>query len=146
MAPRPTLHPVYHSMNTPLTIWGAERRLFLLALVMGVALFNFFGSLLGGAGLFAALYAGAPWMTATDHHWLRIVPRVSRRARLDPGIPYVGTTRVTFTGTPTMYSIWMRSPGSRVWPTTASGPTRAMCVWPSASSTSVKKMSHDTWP
>ena len=35
-------------MNKPLTIWGAERRLFLLALVIGAGMFNFFGSLLGG--------------------------------------------------------------------------------------------------
>ena len=54
--------------------------------------------------------------------------------------------RVTFTATPTTYSTWMRSPGSRLWPTPLPGPTRATCIWPSGSSTSVKKMSHDTWP
>ena len=51
-----TLHPVYRSMNKPLTIWGAERRLFLLALVIGAGMFNFFGSLLGGLLMFGALY------------------------------------------------------------------------------------------
>ena len=81
----PTFHPVYRSMNKPLTIWGAERRLFLLALMMGAALFNFFGSLLGGLGLFAALYAGARWVTATDPQWPRIVLNSARaHAYYDP--------------------------------------------------------------
>ena len=81
----PTFHPVYRSMNKPLTIWGAERRLFLLALMMGSALFNFFGSVLGGVGLFAVLYAGARWMTATDRQWLRIVLNSARtRTHYDP--------------------------------------------------------------
>jgi Peptidyl-prolyl cis-trans isomerase (rotamase) - cyclophilin family len=46
--------------------------------------------------------------------------------------------RVTRTATPTRYSTWMRSPGSRLWPITASGPMRATLIWPSGSSTSVK--------
>lgn len=81
----PTFHPVYRSMNKPLTIWGAERRLFLLALVMGAALFNFFGSLFGGICMFGGLYAGARWMTATDLQWLRVVLNSARvRAQYDP--------------------------------------------------------------
>jgi type IV secretory pathway TrbD component len=85
MAKTPTFHPVYRSMNKPLTIWGAERRLFLLALVMGAALFNFFGSLLGGLCLFGALYVAARWITATDRQWLRIVLNSARvRAQYDP--------------------------------------------------------------
>lgn len=81
----PTFHPVYRSMNKPLTIWGAERRLFLLALMLGAATFNFFGSLLGGVAMFAALFAGARWMTAHDPQFLRIVLRSSSaRPQYDP--------------------------------------------------------------
>jgi type IV secretory pathway TrbD component len=80
-----TLHPVYRSMNKPLTIWGAERRLFLLALVIGAAMFNFFGSLLGGLVMFVALFMGARWITATDAQLLRIVLNSARfRTRYDP--------------------------------------------------------------
>ena len=46
------LHIVYRSINKPLTIWGVERRLFFLALLMGGATFNFFGSLIGGIFMF----------------------------------------------------------------------------------------------
>lgn len=92
MTQTPTYHPVYRSMNKPLTIWGAERRLFLLALVLGAGTFNFFGSLLGGVGMFAALYAGARWMTATDLQFLRIVLNSARvRPLYDPA--KLATTR-----------------------------------------------------
>ena len=73
MTSLPIRHPLYRSMNKPLTIWGAERRLFLLALVMGSALFNFFGSLLSGLLLFAVLFLAARWITDTDGQLLRIV-------------------------------------------------------------------------
>ena len=73
MTQLPTRHPVYRSMNKPLTIWGTERRLFLLALVMGSALFNLFGSLLGGLLLFVVLFLTGRWITDTDAQLLRIV-------------------------------------------------------------------------
>lgn len=57
MTSEPTIHRVYKSINRPLTIWGAERRLFFLAMVVGAATFNFFGNLVGGVVMFAALYA-----------------------------------------------------------------------------------------
>ncbi len=80
-----TSHPVYRSLNKPLTIWGVERRLFFLAVVMGGAAFNFFGSLTGAIGMFAALYAFARWATATDPEILRIILNSSRFKRLyDP--------------------------------------------------------------
>lgn len=85
MANDPALHRVYASLNKPLTIWGAERRLFFLALVIGGATFNMFGSLAGGVLMFAALYTFARWATATDPQILRIVLNASRfRARYDP--------------------------------------------------------------
>jgi type IV secretory pathway TrbD component len=85
MTNEPTFHPVYRSMNKPLTIWGAERRLFFLALVVGATTFNFFGSLIGGILIWAALYGGARWMTQTDLHLIRIVLNsATLRARYDP--------------------------------------------------------------
>ena len=61
MTRTPPLHPVQKSINRPLTIWGAERRLFFVALVMGATTFNFFGSLLGGLLMFGALLMFARW-------------------------------------------------------------------------------------
>jgi type IV secretory pathway TrbD component len=80
-----TCHRVYRSINKPLLIWGVERRLFFLALVMGAATFNFFGSLLSGLLMFAALYFLARWATVTDPEALRIVLNSSKfRSRYDP--------------------------------------------------------------
>ena len=73
MASELSVHAVYKSINRPLTIWGADRRLFLLALMLGAAVFNFFGSLAGGVIVFTALYLAARWLTATDPHLLRIL-------------------------------------------------------------------------
>jgi type IV secretory pathway TrbD component len=57
----------------------------LLALVIGAALFNFFGSLLGGLVMFVALVMGARWVTATDPQLLRIVLNSARfRTQYDP--------------------------------------------------------------
>ncbi len=85
MAAEPTFHAVYKSMNRPLTIWGAERRLFLLALMLGAGVFNFFGSLLGGLLMFGLLYLGARWLTRTDLQLLRILFNSGRlRAEYDP--------------------------------------------------------------
>jgi len=81
-------HRVYKSMNKPLTIWGAERRLFFLALVVGGATFNFFGSLTSGLAMFAALYVFARWATATDPQILRILLNSSKfKRRYDPAKP-----------------------------------------------------------
>jgi type IV secretory pathway TrbD component len=85
MVTKPTFHPVYRSMNKPLTIWGAERRLFFLALILGGATFNFFGSLLGGLLMFASLYLFARWATVSDPQMLRILLNSSGfRVRYDP--------------------------------------------------------------
>lgn len=88
MSQRPTTHRVYKSINKPLTIWGAERRLFFAALVIGAATFNFFGSLIGGLVMFGALYGFARWASATDPEILRIVLNSSKfRRRYDPAKP-----------------------------------------------------------
>jgi type IV secretory pathway TrbD component len=81
----PTLHPVYRSLNKPLTIAGAERRLFFLALLIGGATFNLFGSLLTGILMFLSLYFLALWATVTDPQILRILLNSSRfKPRYDP--------------------------------------------------------------
>lgn len=81
-----TRHPVYRSLNRPLTIWGAERRLFFVAVVMGGATLNAFQTFSGGLLMFAALYAAGRWATTTDPQILRILVNSSRSAvRYDPG-------------------------------------------------------------
>ena len=67
------IHTVYRALNKPLTIWGVQRGLFFLALIMGTATFNLFGTLLGGILMFAALFLLARWATAKDDQLLRIV-------------------------------------------------------------------------
>jgi type IV secretory pathway TrbD component len=85
MPNQPKLNPVYRSMNKPLTIWGAERRLFFLAMVIGAGTFNFFGSLISGLVMFLALFLFARWATVTDPQILRIVLNSSKFGlRYDP--------------------------------------------------------------
>jgi type IV secretory pathway TrbD component len=72
-------------MNKPLTICGAERKLFFVALVMGAATFNLLGSFVGGVMMFALLFAGARWATTTDPQILRILLNSSKfKVRYDP--------------------------------------------------------------
>jgi type IV secretory pathway VirB3-like protein len=86
MPNEPRFHPVYKSINKPLTIWGVERRLFFLALIMGGATFNLFGSILSGLVMFIALFLLAQWATATDPQILRILLNSSRfKVRYDSG-------------------------------------------------------------
>jgi type IV secretory pathway TrbD component len=81
----PRMHPVYKSINKPLTIWGVERRLFFLALIMGGATFNLFGSLSSGLLMSAALLLLARWATVTDPQILRVLLNSSRmRTQYDP--------------------------------------------------------------
>jgi Type IV secretory pathway, VirB3-like protein len=80
------MHPVYRAINKPLTIWGVERRLFFLALVIGGATFNYFGSLISGIAMFVGLYGVARWVTVTDLQTIRILLNAGRcRAEYDPG-------------------------------------------------------------
>ena len=91
----PRLQPVYGSINRPLTIGGADRRLFFVALVVGGATFTLFGSLLSGLLMFLALYGSARWVTQRDPQFLRIVFRsATARPRYDPGkLSYVTVRR-----------------------------------------------------
>lgn len=85
MTNEPTFHRVSKSINRPLTIWGAERRLFFLAAIMGAATFNFFASLVSGMLMFGSLYAFARWATARDIQMLRVLMNSSRfKTHYDP--------------------------------------------------------------
>ena len=78
-------NPVFRALNTPLTLMGAERKLFFLALVMGAAVFNLLHTFLGGILMFAILYWFARWATRTDPRILRFVLNSSRiRTLYDP--------------------------------------------------------------
>jgi type IV secretory pathway TrbD component len=76
---------VYRSLSRPLTILGAERKLFFFALCLGAATFNLFNSLLGGIVMFLFLYFLARWATRTDPQILRFLLSAARlRAQYDP--------------------------------------------------------------
>ena len=76
---------VYKALNKPLTILGAERKLFFVALIMGAATFNLFGSLLGGLLIFGSLFLLAQWATRTDPQILRILLNSTKfRREYDP--------------------------------------------------------------
>ena len=82
---RPTYRPVYKALHRPLTVWGVERRLFFLALLMGAATFNLFYSFVAGLLMFGGLYGFAAWATGKDPNMLRILLSSSRfRGRFDP--------------------------------------------------------------
>ena len=97
MAKAPRLQPVYASLNRPLTVGGADRRLFFVAVVVGGATFTLFGSLLAGLLMFLALYLGARSVTQRDPQLLRIVLRsATARPRYDPGtFAYITVVRRT---------------------------------------------------
>ena len=56
MPDRPTYRPVYKALHRPLTIWGVDRRLFFLSLLLGAATFNLFYSFLAGLLMTGGLY------------------------------------------------------------------------------------------
>jgi type IV secretory pathway VirB3-like protein len=86
MSNRPTYRPVYKVLHRPLTVWGVERRLFFLSLMLGAATFNLVYSFLAGCLMFAGLYGGALFATRTDPEMLRILLASSKsRRRYDPG-------------------------------------------------------------
>ena len=73
MAQRRT-NPVFRSLNRPLTILGAERKLFFFALMMGAAVFNLL-----------LLYVLARWATKNDPLMFRFVLNSGRtRTQYDP--------------------------------------------------------------
>lgn len=76
---------VHRSLSRPLTILGAERKLFFFAMCLGAATFNLLGSLLGGLLMFWLLYFVARWATQTDPQILRfLLTAATLRAEYDP--------------------------------------------------------------
>ena len=79
------VNPVFRAMNRPLTVLGAERRLFFVALVSGGAIFSLLHSLLGGVGLFIVGVIVARIATRHDVEILRVLFNSSKfRRRYDP--------------------------------------------------------------
>ncbi len=76
---------VFKAMNRPLTVLGAERRLFFVALITGGAIFSMLHSLIGGIGLFIAGVIIARIVTKHDVEILRILFNSTKfRRRYDP--------------------------------------------------------------
>jgi type IV secretory pathway TrbD component len=79
------IHLVLRSVSRPLTILGAERKLFFFAMCVGAGTFNLLGSLRGGLLMFLLLYGLAHWATRTDPQILRLVLVSARfRRQYDP--------------------------------------------------------------
>ncbi len=76
---------VFKTMNSPLTIWGAERRLFFVALLSGGSIFTLMHSLLGGILLFVVGVLVARIATKHDVEILRVLLNSTTfRGRYDP--------------------------------------------------------------
>ena len=85
MASSRRVNPVYRSISRPLTILGAERKLFFFAMCVGAGTFNLLGSLLGGILMFLLLYFAARWATETDPQILRfLLTSPKLRTQYDP--------------------------------------------------------------
>jgi type IV secretory pathway TrbD component len=79
------INKVHRSLSRPLTILGAERRLFFFAMCLGAATFNLLNSLFGGLLMFLLLYFMARWATQTDPQILRFLLSAARlRTQYDP--------------------------------------------------------------
>jgi type IV secretory pathway TrbD component len=79
------INPVQRALSHPLTILGAERRLFFFAMCLGAATFNLLGSLMGGMCIFLLLYLLARWATETDPQILRLLFLAAKfRRQYDP--------------------------------------------------------------
>ena len=76
---------VYKVMNRPLTILGAERRLFFVALLSGAGVFNLLHSLMGGILLFMVGLIAAQQATKFDAEILRVLLNSAKfKPRYDP--------------------------------------------------------------
>lgn len=85
MAYERRINLVQRSLSRPLTILGAERKLFFFSMCLGAGTFNLLGSLLGGILMFLLLYFVARWATAADPQILRLLLRAAKlRTQYDP--------------------------------------------------------------
>lgn len=79
------INTVHRSLSKPLTILGAERKLFFFAMCVGAGTFNLLDSLLGGVLMFVLLYVVARWATKTDTQILRFLLTAPKlRTQYDP--------------------------------------------------------------
>lgn len=79
------MNRIHRSLSRPLTILGAERKLFFFSMCVGAATFNLLGSLAGGLLIFALLYFLARTATRTDPQILRLLLTAARvRSQYDP--------------------------------------------------------------
>ncbi len=84
----PRQNKVYKAMNRPLTVLGAERRLFFVALIAGGAVFSLMHSLVGGIVLFIVGVIIARIATKHDVEILRVLFNSGKfRRRYDPMKP-----------------------------------------------------------
>jgi len=85
MAEARRINTVHRSLSRPLTILGAERKLFFFAMCVGAGTFNLLDSLLGGVLMFVLLYVVARWATKTDPQILRfLLTAPKQRTQYDP--------------------------------------------------------------
>ncbi len=76
---------VHRSLSRPLTILGAERKLFFFAMCVGAGTFNLLGSLFGGLLMFLLLYVVARWASKTDPQILKLLLASAKsRSQYDP--------------------------------------------------------------
>ena len=79
------VNPVHRSISRPLTILGAERKLFFFAMCIGAGTFNLLGSLFGGVLMFLLLYFAGRWATETDPQILRFLLSAAKfKTQYDP--------------------------------------------------------------
>ena len=85
MAEARRINTVHRSLSRPLTILGAERKLFFFAMCVGAGTFNLLDSLAGGVLMFLLLYVVARWATKTDPQILRFLLTAPKlRTQYDP--------------------------------------------------------------
>ena len=85
MAEPRRINRIQRSLSRPLTILGAERKLFFFAMCLGAATFNLLNSLCGGLLIFLLLYFMARWATQTDPQILRFLLSAAKvRRQYDP--------------------------------------------------------------
>lgn len=81
-----TRWPACGALSRPLTILGVERRLFALAVVTAVSIFNLTKLLLPALTAWIVLFAAGRWLSAADPRALRVLAGARGRARrYDPG-------------------------------------------------------------
>ena len=91
--------PAYAVLSEPLKVLGVERRFFLLAAILGGAIWNAVNSLLAGILVFGVLYTAGWFAWRHDQHLLNVVRVAIRyRNRYDAGLlrdqsPYVVLVR-----------------------------------------------------